>query len=148
MTKGSVAGAATVARLESVTKVYETAAARVTALENMSWEVGRGEAVALMGPSGCGKTTVLNLLGGMDRPTSGAIWVDGADIAALFGLGGPAPAGPAPWRIEKYVGLHQAGSQNYPGYVPPSSVPASSPSASGGGAAPVQNSMLKGSPEL
>jgi putative ABC transport system ATP-binding protein len=83
MTAESGGGAAAVARLESVSKVYETAAARVTALENMSWEVGRGEAVALMGPSGCGKTTVLNLLGGMDRPTSGAIWVDGADVATM-----------------------------------------------------------------
>jgi putative ABC transport system ATP-binding protein len=71
------------ARLESVSKVYETAAARVVALEQMSWQIGRGEAVALMGPSGCGKTTVLNLLGGMDRPTGGAIWVDGNNVAAM-----------------------------------------------------------------
>jgi putative ABC transport system ATP-binding protein len=63
--------------------VYETAAARVVALEQMSWQIGRGEAVALMGPSGCGKTTVLNLLGGMDRPSGGAIWVDGNDVAAM-----------------------------------------------------------------
>jgi putative ABC transport system ATP-binding protein len=72
-----------VARLEQVSKIYETAAARVTALEKMSWEVGRGEAVALMGPSGCGKTTILNLLGGMDRPTSGAIIVDGENVATM-----------------------------------------------------------------
>jgi putative ABC transport system ATP-binding protein len=71
------------ARLEKVSKIYETAAARVVALQELSWEVGRGEAVALMGPSGCGKTTVLNLLGGMDRPTSGAIMVDDADIATM-----------------------------------------------------------------
>jgi putative ABC transport system ATP-binding protein len=49
----------------------------------MSWQIDRGDAVALMGPSGCGKTTVLNLLGGMDRPTGGAIWVDGNDVAAM-----------------------------------------------------------------
>jgi putative ABC transport system ATP-binding protein len=72
-----------VARMESVSKIYDTAAARVTALEKMSWQIGRGDAVALMGPSGCGKTTVLNLIGGMDRPTSGAIWVDGADVAVM-----------------------------------------------------------------
>jgi putative ABC transport system ATP-binding protein len=71
------------ARLESVSKVYDTAAARVVALEQMSWQIGRGEAVALMGPSGCGKTTVLNLLGGMDRPTGGSIWVDGDDVAVM-----------------------------------------------------------------
>jgi len=71
------------AQLENVSKVYETAAARVVALEKMSWQIERGDAVALMGPSGCGKTTVLNLLGGMDRPTGGAIWVDGNDVAAM-----------------------------------------------------------------
>jgi putative ABC transport system ATP-binding protein len=71
------------AKLENVSKVYETTAARVVALEKMSWQIGRGDAVALMGPSGCGKTTVLNLLGGMDRPTGGAIWVDGNDVAAM-----------------------------------------------------------------
>jgi len=71
------------AKLENVSKVYETAAARVVALEQMSWQIGRGEAVALMGPSGCGKTTVLNLLGGMDRPSGGAIWVDGNDVATM-----------------------------------------------------------------
>ena len=71
------------AQLENVSKVYETAAARVVALEKMSWQIDRGDAVALMGPSGCGKTTVLNLLGGMERPTGGAIWVDGNDVAAM-----------------------------------------------------------------
>src|SRR5437588_6318542 len=71
------------AQLENVSKVYETAAARVVALEKMSWEIGAGEAVALMGPSGCGKTTVLNLLGGMDRPSGGAILVDGENVAAM-----------------------------------------------------------------
>jgi putative ABC transport system ATP-binding protein len=49
----------------------------------MSWEVRPGEAVALMGPSGCGKTTILNLLGGMDRPTSGEIWVNGENVARM-----------------------------------------------------------------
>jgi len=76
-------GLAAAARLENVFKVYETAAARVVALERTSWEIGVGEAIALMGPSGCGKTTVLNLLGGVDRPSSGAIWVDGANVAAM-----------------------------------------------------------------
>jgi putative ABC transport system ATP-binding protein len=71
------------ARLDRVSKVYETAAARITALEEMSWEVRPGEAVALMGPSGCGKTTILNLVGGMDRPTSGDIWVNGENVARM-----------------------------------------------------------------
>jgi putative ABC transport system ATP-binding protein len=83
VTTGTEAKRDVMARLENVSKIYDTAAARVTALERMTWEIGRGEAVALMGPSGCGKTTILNMLGGMDRPTSGAIWVDGTDIAAM-----------------------------------------------------------------
>jgi putative ABC transport system ATP-binding protein len=83
MTTSSNVSSEPIARLEQVSKIYETAAARVTALEKMSWEVGRGEAVALMGPSGCGKTTILNLLGGMDRPTCGAIMVDGENVAAM-----------------------------------------------------------------
>jgi putative ABC transport system ATP-binding protein len=45
--------------------------------------VGTGEAVAIMGPSGCGKTTLLNLLGGVDRPTTGKIVIDGQDLTAM-----------------------------------------------------------------
>ena len=70
------------ARLENVSKYYETAAQRVTALEKMNWEISPGQAVALMGPSGCGKTTILNLLGGMDRPTSGGVF---AGLAVAHG---------------------------------------------------------------
>ena len=70
-------------RLEGVSKFYETQAARITALEKMTWSIGGGEAAALMGPSGCGKTTILNLLGGMDRPSGGQIWVNGENVAAM-----------------------------------------------------------------
>jgi putative ABC transport system ATP-binding protein len=70
-------------RLDSVSKVYETAAARITALEQLSWDAGAGDAIALMGPSGCGKTTMLNLIGGMDRPTGGSIWVNGENVATM-----------------------------------------------------------------
>jgi putative ABC transport system ATP-binding protein len=71
------------AQLVKVSKVYETAAARIIALENMTWEVNAGEAVALMGPSGCGKTTILNLLGGMDRASGGDIWANGENVAQM-----------------------------------------------------------------
>jgi putative ABC transport system ATP-binding protein len=70
-------------RLDGVSKFYETQAARITALEKMNWSIGGGEAAALMGPSGCGKTTILNLLGGMDRPSGGNIWVNGENVAAM-----------------------------------------------------------------
>jgi Flp pilus assembly protein CpaB len=56
--------------------------------------------------------------------------VSGADLAALFGIGPPGPAGPGPWAIEKYVGIHPSGTSSYPGYVPPSR------SGNGGSAAP------------
>src|SRR5262249_10653730 len=56
--------------------------------------------------------------------------VNGADLAALFGIVGPPPPGPGPWNIEKYVGIQPHGSQAYPGYVPVSRIPLS---AGGGG---------------
>src|SRR5438874_3322243 len=70
-------------RVEGVSKVYKMAAEEVHALRESSWEVRKGEAVAIMGPSGCGKTTLLNLLGGVDRPTTGRILVDGQDVTQM-----------------------------------------------------------------
>ncbi len=70
-------------KLAGVSKRYRTAAEEVQALREIDWEVPMGQAVAIMGPSGCGKTTLLNLLGGVDRPTSGQIFVDGQDIAQM-----------------------------------------------------------------
>jgi putative ABC transport system ATP-binding protein len=67
----------------ALNKTYQTAAGEVVALRDVAWQVAAGEAVALMGPSGCGKTTLLNLLGGMDRPTGGALRVGGVDLAQL-----------------------------------------------------------------
>jgi putative ABC transport system ATP-binding protein len=59
------------------------AAEEVHALRETNWEVRTGQAVAIMGPSGCGKTTLLNLLGGVDRPTTGSIVIDGQDVAQM-----------------------------------------------------------------
>ena len=66
-----------------VSKRYQIAAGEVHALRESSWEVRTGDAVAIMGPSGCGKTTLLNLLGGVDRPSGGTILIDGQDLTAM-----------------------------------------------------------------
>src|SRR6266850_1080292 len=70
-------------RVDGVSKRYTMAAEEVHALRESSWEVRKGEAVAIMGPSGCGKTTLLNLLGGVDRPTTGRILIDGQDLTGM-----------------------------------------------------------------
>jgi putative ABC transport system ATP-binding protein len=66
-----------------VSKRYTTAAEEVHALRESSWQVRTGDAVAIMGPSGCGKTTLLNLLGGVDRPTTGTILIDDQDLTQM-----------------------------------------------------------------
>jgi putative ABC transport system ATP-binding protein len=70
-------------RVEGLSKKYMMAAEEVHALRESSWDVRKGEAVAIMGPSGCGKTTLLNLLGGVDRPTTGRILIDGQDLTGM-----------------------------------------------------------------
>jgi putative ABC transport system ATP-binding protein len=69
--------------VSGVSKRYRMAAEEVHALRESSWEVRTGEAVAIMGSSGCGKTTLLNLLGGVDRPSTGTIKIDGQDLTAM-----------------------------------------------------------------
>jgi putative ABC transport system ATP-binding protein len=64
-------------RLNQVTKVYSTSGAGVVAVEGVNLELAQGEFLALVGPSGCGKTTLINLMAGIDRPTSGEVWFDG-----------------------------------------------------------------------
>jgi putative ABC transport system ATP-binding protein len=70
-------------KVAGVSKRYKMAAEEVHALRESSWQVRTGEAVAIMGPSGCGKTTLLNLLGGVDRPTTGTIVIDGKDLTQM-----------------------------------------------------------------
>jgi len=70
-------------RVVELTKKYSTAAAEVTALDRVTREFAPGASVALMGPSGCGKTSLLNLIGGIDRATSGSILVGDADLSRL-----------------------------------------------------------------
>ena len=75
--------ATSVARFEDVTKVYQMGAAEVHALAGVSISFGVGEFWAIMGPSGSGKSTMLNLLGCLDRPTSGRYLLEGQNVAVL-----------------------------------------------------------------
>jgi putative ABC transport system ATP-binding protein len=70
-------------KVSKLAKSYETSAEQVRALKGVDWQIGPGEAVALMGPSGCGKTTLLNMLGGVDHPTGGDILIGDQKLTAL-----------------------------------------------------------------
>jgi len=72
-----------VVKLEKVTKVYRQGAVDVHALRGLDLTVGKGEFVAICGPSGSGKTTALNLIGALDRTTSGEVWLEGNNLNQL-----------------------------------------------------------------
>ena len=70
-------------RVENVSKVYGKGNTLVHALNNVSFKVSKGEFVAIVGPSGSGKSSLLHILGGVDKPTSGHVYVEGSDIFSL-----------------------------------------------------------------
>ena len=70
-------------RVENLTKKYGKGSIEVVALDNVSFSVEKGEFVAIVGASGSGKSTLLHLIGGVDRPTSGKVYIDGKDIFSL-----------------------------------------------------------------
>jgi len=84
-TKSQHAGqrAETIVDLQQVVKTYETSSGPFTALQDINLHIQAGEFVAVVGKSGSGKTTLLNVLAGIDRPTSGAISVDGTQVDSL-----------------------------------------------------------------
>ena len=72
-----------VIEMRNVHKIYDTGAVKVHALRGINLAVRKGEFIAIMGPSGSGKSTLLNLLGALDKPTSGEVLIDGVDISKL-----------------------------------------------------------------
>ena len=72
-------------RVEDLVKVYKTKETEVVALRGLSVEIGKGQIVCFMGPSGSGTTTLLNIVGGLDEPTAGRVYVDGVDITRMRG---------------------------------------------------------------
>jgi len=70
-------------RVQNLSKIYDTSAGRVTALDKVSFTIKKGEFVSIVGPSGSGKSTILNMVGALDRPTNGKIYIDDIDIFAL-----------------------------------------------------------------
>src|SRR5512136_524277 len=71
---------ASVLRAEGVWRVFETGAERLEILRGVDLEVQRGELVAILGPSGTGKSTLLHVLGALDRPTKGRVFLDSLDV--------------------------------------------------------------------
>lgn len=69
-------------RVENLTKTYGKGSNMVRALDDISFSVQKGEFIAIIGPSGSGKSTLLHILGGVDKPTSGKVYMDGQDIYA------------------------------------------------------------------
>lgn len=70
-------------RATNISKVYHKTAVPVHAINNLSVDIAEGEFTAIVGPSGCGKTTLLNILGGLDYPTSGTVTINGIDISGM-----------------------------------------------------------------
>ena len=72
-----------IVRCENITKTYGEGDTQIKALDNVSFSVEKGEFVAIVGPSGSGKSTLLHILGGVDRPSSGKVYIDGTEISSM-----------------------------------------------------------------
>ena len=72
-----------VIELKELARYFEVGGDVVKALDGVDLDIGRGEYVSLVGPSGSGKTTLFNMIGGLDKPTQGSVYIDGVDISKL-----------------------------------------------------------------
>jgi putative ABC transport system ATP-binding protein len=72
-----------VIEIKDLTKTYYETLVPVKALDGINLQIDKGEFTAIVGPSGCGKTTLLNLMGGLDQPSSGNVWVEEEDISTM-----------------------------------------------------------------
>ncbi|HEX7032455.1 MAG TPA: ABC transporter ATP-binding protein [Nitrososphaera sp.] len=72
-----------VLKVENIAKIFESGAGRVAALRGVNLSITKGEFVAIVGPSGSGKSTLLNMIGALDRPTSGKVIINGVDVFSL-----------------------------------------------------------------
>ena len=70
-------------KVENLTKTYGVGENKINAVDHISFSIKKGDFVAIVGASGSGKSTLLHLLGGVDRPTSGKVFIDGVDIYSL-----------------------------------------------------------------
>ncbi|MGB4444299.1 MAG: ATP-binding cassette domain-containing protein, partial [Dethiobacteria bacterium] len=70
-------------RVENLSKIYGSGAAQVKAIDGVSFSVNRGEFIAVVGASGSGKSTLLHMIGGVDRPTAGKVFIEDTDIYQL-----------------------------------------------------------------
>ncbi len=73
----------TIIQMEGLAREYEMGGSKINALDGVDLEIERGEYVSIVGPSGSGKTTLFNMIGGLDRPTRGVVYIDGVDISKL-----------------------------------------------------------------
>jgi putative ABC transport system ATP-binding protein len=73
----------TIIEMRELARYYEMGGVTIKALDGVDLEIGRGEYVSIVGPSGSGKTTLFNMIGGLDRPTNGRVYIDGVDISKL-----------------------------------------------------------------
>jgi len=76
-------GSHNIVRVSGVTKVFHLGAVKLEALRGIDLEIAPGEYISIMGPSGSGKSTLFNMIGGLDKPTSGKVFIDEVDIAQL-----------------------------------------------------------------